>query len=317
MAATTHSVQVESRRRANVSALRKRVFVLLNYALMIALALFFLFPIWIMLNASLKPERYAQDDLNTIYAFLPRDTTFENYSCPNFNVEGNVCTRPGILEIMPFGRVLFNSIFITSTIVACGLLVNSLAAFALARLNWRGRRLALAIVIAIIIIPFETAAIPLLLLVNSLPWFDGSTSWVNSYHVQIIPFIADAFSIFLFYQFFIGIPKDFDDAARVDGASQWTVYRRIIVPLSRPVFATVAILQFLFHWGDFLWPLMVTQGVDFRPLPIAMSVLFTQNPINWGDVMAFASMVTVPVLIVFLLFQRWFIQSVASSGVKG
>jgi multiple sugar transport system permease protein len=159
--------------------------------------------------------------------------------------------------------------------------------------------------------------VPLLLLVNQLPWIDGSTSWLNTYHVQIFPFVADAFSIFLFYQFFIGIPKDFDEAARVDGANAWQIYFRIIIPLARPVFATVAILQFLAQWGNLLWPLMVTQGPDVRPLPLAMTVLFSQNPIQWGDIMAYASLVTVPVLIIFLLFQKWFIQSVASSGVKG
>jgi multiple sugar transport system permease protein len=91
----------------------------------------------------------------------------------------------------------------------------------------------------------------------------------------------------------------------------------VIVPLSRPVFATVAILQFLFQWGSYLWPLITTQGATYRPLPVAMNVIFGQQPIQWGDIMAFASLVTVPVLIVFIIFQRFFIQSVASSGVKG
>ncbi len=135
--------------------------------------------------------------------------------------------------------------------------------------------------------------------------------------MQIIPFIADAFSIFLFYQFFIGIPKELEEAALVDGASRFRMYWRLIVPLSRPVFATVAILQFLTHIGDFLWPLMVTTGDTFRPLMIGMQVFFGQQPRSWGEIMAFASMITIPILIVFLLFQRWFMQSVASTGIKG
>lgn len=316
--AATSLPRTQTAARPSSLQLRRRILRVLNYALMIFLAAFFLFPLIVMLNASFKPERYAQDDLNTIYAFIPRDVTTENYSCPTYQDEVSACgDRPGVFEIVNFARVLFNSVFIVVSIVIFGILVNSLAAFALARLNWRGRTLALAVIIAMIIIPFETLAIPLLLLVNQLPWIDGSTSWLNSYHVQIIPFVADAFSIFLFYQFFIGIPKDFDEAARVDGASAWMIYWRIILPLARPIVATVAILQFLAQWGSFLWPLMVTQGEDFRPLPIAMSVLFSQNPIQWGDIMAYASLVTLPVLFIFLLFQKWFIQSVASSGVKG
>jgi multiple sugar transport system permease protein len=190
------------------------------------------------------------------------------------------------------------------------LLVNSLIGYALARLHFKGQRLILAVIVALIIIPIEAVVIPMLLMVNRFGWLD-------SYHVQIIPFIADAFSIFLFYQFFIGIPKDLDEAALVDGASPFRIYWSIILPLSRPVFATVAILQFLTRWGDFLWPLMVTRGEEYRPLPVAIQQFFSQDPKVWGDIFAFAAMITIPVLIVFLLFQKWFVQSVATSGVKG
>lgn len=151
---------------------------------------------------------------------------------------------------------------------------------------------------------------PFLLVVNRFGWLD-------SYHVQIIPFIADALSIFLFYQFFINLPKDLEEAALVDGASFLRIYWSIVLPLSKPVFATVAILQFILRWGEFLWPLMVSRGETFRPLPLAMQQFFSQDPKMWGDIMAFAAMMTVPVLIIFLLFQKWFVQSVASTGVKG
>ncbi len=142
-------------------------------------------------------------------------------------------------------------------------------------------------------------------------------SWLNSYHVQILPFIAEPFSIFLFYQFFINIPKDFDEAAYVDGAGPFRIYWQIMVPLSRPVFATVAILKFLQFWSFYLWPLMVTRGNEYQPLMVGMDFFQTQAPIKWGSIMAYAAMVTIPVLITFLLFQKWFVQSVSSSGVKG
>ncbi len=142
-------------------------------------------------------------------------------------------------------------------------------------------------------------------------------SWLNSYHVQILPFIAEPFSIFLFYQFFIGIPKDFDEAAYVDGATNFRIYWQIIVPISRPVFATVAILKFLQFWSAYLWPLMVTRAETYRPLMVGMDFFQTQAPIKWGSIMAYAALVTIPVLVTFLLFQKWFVQSVSSSGVKG
>lgn len=145
---------------------------------------------------------------------------------------------------------------------------------------------------------------------------DGGT-WLNTRHVMILPFIAEPFSIFLFYQFFIGVPKDFDEAAYVDGAGFFRIYWQIMVPLSRPVFATIAILKFLQFWSFYLWPLMVVRDQDALPLMVGMDFFQTQAPILWGNIMAYASLVTVPVLIVFLLFQKWFVQSVSSSGVKG
>jgi multiple sugar transport system permease protein len=257
-----------------------------------------MFPIVFMLVTSIKTnEDQVLHDISGLQAFVPSGQVgVQNYS--------------NVFQETAFGRYMFNSVLIVGLIVILGLFFNSMAAYALARLRWKGRRLVLSIVIALIIIPFEAVAIPLLLEVNSF-------GWIDSYHVQIIPFIGDAFSIFLFYQFFIGLPKDLEEAARVDGAGYFRIYWNIVVPLSRPVFATVAILQFLLHWGDYLWPLMVTRGIEHRPLMIGMQQFFGQYPRIWGNIMAFASMITIPVLIVFLLFQKWFVQSVASSGVKG
>jgi multiple sugar transport system permease protein len=285
--------------------LRKALRLALDYLLMGALAFFFLFPLVFMLVSSIKNrEMRVTGDMSTLYAFIPRgDLGFQNY----FDV----------FSQLNFGRLMFNSVFIVTTMVVLGLAINSLIAYALARLEFKGREAILSIIVALIIVPFQAVAVPLLLLVNNLPWFDGSTTWLDTYHVQIIPFIADAFSIFLFYQFFIGLPKDLEEAALVDGASRLRIFWSIVLPLSRPVFATVAILQFLTHWGDFLWPLMVTRGERVRPLTIGMQSFFGQDPRLWGDLMAFAAMITVPVLIVFLMFQKWFVQSVATSGIKG
>jgi multiple sugar transport system permease protein len=278
--------------------IRKGVRLGLTYLVMILLGFFFLFPIIFMVVSSLKVnETQIVRDMSRLVAFVPYgEIGLQNYR--------------DVFDQMPFGRFMFNSVFVVGSTVFGGLLVNSMIAYALARLPFKGRQWILTLIIALLIIPFEAVAIPLLLMVNRFGWLD-------SYHVQIIPFIADAFSIFLFYQFFIGLPKDLDEAALVDGASPLRIYWNIILPLSRPVFATVAILQFLANWGKFLWPLMVTRGEEFRPLPVAMQQFFSFDPKVWGDIFAFASMITIPVLIVFLLFQKWFVQSVATSGIKG
>jgi multiple sugar transport system permease protein len=269
-----------------------------NYLLLTILAFFFLFPLIFMIVSSLKQnEMQIVRDMSGILGFVPYgEIGFKNYL--------------DVFDQMSFGRFMFNSVFITVTTVVCGLLINSMLAYALARLQFKGQRLILAVVVALIIIPKEAVVIPLLLMVNRL-------GWIDSYQVQIVPYIADAFSIFLFYQFFIGLPKDLDEAAIVDGASRARIYWNVIVPLSRPAFASVAILQSIFRWGEFLWPLMVTRGESFRPLPVAIQQFFSQDPKVWGDIFAFASMITIPLLIIFLLFQKWFVRSVASSGIKG
>ena len=163
---------------------------------------------------------------------------------------------------------------------------------------------------------------PLLLLVSKLPnisfqnGFHFTSGWLNTYSVQILPFVAGAYSIFLFYQFFKDIPKELDESALIDGATRFQIYRYIIVPNAGPVFATVAILSFLGSWNSFLWPIMVVQSEELRPVMVGLQYFF-QRIINWGEVMAYTSMVTLPVLALFLAFQGAFVKSLASSGVKG
>lgn len=281
-----------------------------SYATMAALAIFFLFPLVFMFVSSLKPDSQILSDVTSLRAFLPvGDVSLDNY--------GDVFDR------VPVARFLFNSVLVTVLIVGLGLIVNSMCGFALSRLQWRGRGLVLGLVIATLIVPFETIAVPMVYWVAQLPTlvFEGGVlkydfGWLNSYHVQIVPFIANAFSIFLFTQYFSTIPKSLDEAARIDGAGWFTIYRRIIVPLSGPAFATVAILTFLPAWNQYLWPLMVVQQEELRPVMVGMQYFFQVNP-AWGEVMAYTSLITLPVLVVFLSFQRAFVSSVAASGVKG
>lgn len=276
-----------------------------QYALHIVLCAFFLFPLLFMFVSAFKSdEAQLLRDMNSLAAFLPQGTL----SLDNFR---DIFTGSNFL------RAFANSLFTVSVTVVLGIQVNSMLAYALARFRFAGRELLLSIVVALIIIPFEAIAVPLLLLANQLPWFNGELGWLDSYRVQIIPFIANAFSVYLFYQFFIALPKDLEEAALMDGAGRLRIYWSIVLPLSKPVIATVAVLQFLARWGDLLWPIMVVRGDTYATLPLAMQTFFGQFPRQWGDVMAFAAMATLPTLLVFLIFQRWFVRSAISSGVKG
>ncbi len=283
---------------------------MLTYIVMLMLAYIFIFPLLFMISSSFKPENQIFTDLYSINAVLPvGNISFDNYAA--------------VFEKSRIGKFFINSIFITGTSVLLGLLINSMAAFSLSRLEWRGKTLVLSFIISLLIIPAEAIMIPLLSLVAQLPWlgFDDSglvlhSSWLNSFQVQIIPGLANAFSIFLFYQFFKDIPKDFDEAAAIDGAKPFQIYWRIIVPMSGPVFATVAILQFLGNWNAYLWPVMVTQSEDVRPIMLGIQQFFG-SATSWGEVMAYATLITLPVLVVFLIFQRKFVQSLAGAGIKG
>jgi multiple sugar transport system permease protein len=281
-----------------------------QYAIRIVLALFFAFPLLFMFVSSLKPDDQIFADLSSVKAFLPvGHISFANYT--------------GVFKTAPAGRFLLNSILITAAIVIIGLIINSMAAFALSRLKWRGQTVVLAAIIATLVVPFETFALPLVWWVNKLPWIvvQGgiplfSFGWLDTYRVQIIPFLANAFSIYLFYSYFQSIPKDLDEAARVDGAGWFRIYRSVVMPLAGPAIATVAILTFLPAWNSYLWPLMVVQSEELRPVMVGISY-FQQLKVLWGQIMAYSTLITIPVLAFFLVFQRAFISSIASSGVKG
>lgn len=279
-------------------------------AVRVLLLLVFAFPIVFMFVSSFKPDAQIFADLTSWRAFAPvGDISFDNYR--------------GVFDRVPAGRMLMNSVGISTVTVLLGIFINSLAAFALSRMQWRGQRVVLTGIIATLIVPFETFALPLVWWVNKLPWLEVqgfslvlTDGWLDTYQVQVLPFVANAFSIFLFYQYFSSIPKELDEAARVDGASWFGIYRRIIMPLSGPAVATVAILTFLPAWNSYLWPLMVVQSEEYRPVMVGIQYFFQLN-VAWGQVMAYASMITVPVLALFLAFQRAFIGSIASAGVKG
>jgi multiple sugar transport system permease protein len=214
--------------------------IVLRYAVLVLVALIFVFPLAFMLVSSLKPSMQLLSDTSSIRAFLPvGDISFRNYAAS--------------FARAPVALFIFNSIFITSVTVALNLVICSMAGFSFAFLDWRGKHVMLSIVIATLIVPLETIAIPLLLVVNNLPWIgaDGiEWGWLNSYRVQIVPFLSDALTVFLFVQYFRDLPRDLIEAARIDGASWFQIYVKVIMPISGPVIATAAILRFLARYNQ-------------------------------------------------------------------
>ncbi|WP_404404025.1 carbohydrate ABC transporter permease [Pelagibacterium halotolerans] len=281
-----------------------RLFV--RYLVLCLVAIIFIFPLVFMIMSSFKPPAQLLSDTASLRAFLPvGDLSLNNYEAA--------------FRRAPILLFVFNSVLVTGLTVLLSLLICSLAAFSFVFLNWKGRDVVLSIIIATLIIPFETIAIPLLLLVSKMPWIglEGiEWGWLNSYRVQIIPWIADGLTVFLFVQYFKGLPGELIEASRVEGASWFQIYRTVVMPLSGPVLATAAILKFLVMYNQYLWPLIVVQQESYRPVMVGLGYFFQLN-IAWGEVMAYLTLITVPVLIFYLFLQRAFIASIASTGVKG
>ncbi|WP_395003232.1 carbohydrate ABC transporter permease [Cypionkella sp.] len=283
-----------------------RLRLVVRYVVLSLIAVIFVFPLVFMVVSSLKPDQQLLADTASLRAFLPvGDISLDNYWAA--------------FRRAPVALFVMNSVIITGVTVVLSLFFCSTAAFAFVFVNWKGRDLILSIILATLIVPFETIAIPLLLISSKLPWIglDGVTvGWLNSYRVQIIPFVVDGLTVFLFVQFFKDLPSELIEAARVEGASWFQIYRRIVMPLSGPVLATAAILKFLAMYNQYLWPLMVVQEEGYRPVMVGLQYFFQLNR-AWGEIMAYLSLITVPVLAFYLYLQKAFIASIASTGVKG
>ncbi|CAM4504730.1 multiple sugar transport system permease protein/fructooligosaccharide transport system permease protein [Paenibacillus endophyticus] len=273
----------------------KRTNLLLNIVNML-IALLFITPLLWMVVSSLKPENQIFADLSSIKSLIPINLTFDNY-IDAFNR-------------IPMMKYLSNSLFYVSIISISGLVVNSICGYALAKLEFKGKDVTLTVIIALLIVPFESILMPLYFIVNSLHWVD---TWL----AMIVPFVANCFSIFMFRQFFMDIPNEILESASIDGSTAMRSFASIVVPLSGPVFATVFILDFISHWGDFMWPILVTTGESMRNVQLGIQTFFTLPPIYYGQIMATLTFTTIPIIILFLFLQKYYVQGITSSGIKG
>lgn len=266
---------------------------LLLHAGLIAGSVIMVLPFVWMVSTSLK----APHEIFTYPpVWLPRPPVWENY-------------RQAV-SVMPFGRFYLNSLIVAVGVTVLQLLTSSLAAFAFARLRFRGREAIFLLYLATLMIPFQVTMIPNFILMRFLGWFD-------SYQALILPPAFSAFSTFLMRQFFLGIPRELDDAARLDGASSFRIWWQIILPLSGPVVAALTIFTFLNSWNDFLWPLVITNSLEMRTLPVGLTAFQGQYKVEWHLLMAGSVIAILPVLVVYVIGQKSFVQGITLSGLGG
>lgn len=222
---------------------------------------------------------------------------------------GGLENYSAVLGRVDFGRLLFNSLYISGLIVASGSLINSMAGYILARSSFRGQALLLSLLLLCMVIPFEAVAVPLFYAVSRAGLRDTFTA-------QTLPFLANAFSIYLFYTFYLNFPRELEEAACLDGAGTWQIYWRIALPGSRPILASNAIITLLASWSSYLWPLLITGGPKVRPLSLAIATFYAAPPLHWAQIFAFGVLMVSPILLLFLILQRQLQPNALSSGIK-
>ena len=259
-------------------------------------ALIFVSPLLWMIAASLKPEAQIFSDMSNIRTFWPAAATLGNY------VE--VFTRVNMMKF------ILNSLFYVFVIVILDLAVNSVCGYALAKFNFPGKELLLTVVISLMVLPMEAIMLPLYKEVASL-------GWVNTWAGLIVPFVGKCFSIYMVRQFFLDIPDDLLEAAAIDGCGPIKTFFTIVMPISGTVYATIFILDFVAHWNDFMWPMLVVTGEDMRTIQLAIQTFFGSKPIHYGAIMASLTISAIPMLLMFVFLQKYYVEGIASTGIKG
>lgn len=279
--------------RRSPHATRRRMASVALLIVAAAATLAVMLPILIIVFTAFKPVSEVNAFPPTL---LPGSWTLDNF------------TR--IFTELPFARLIVNSFVFAGGVTLFALVFDSLAAYALARLDFRGSRVLLIAIIASLMIPFQATLIPIYQLVSDL-------GWVNSYAGMIAPRAADAFGIFFLRQFFLSLPRDLDNAARIDGASEFRIFRSVVLPNAVPALLTLGIYIFVNNWNDLLWPLVFTTDAEMGTVTSGLTLLTGPGGIIPQGVMMAGSLIAVlPLAIVFLLIQRRFVESIASTGLK-
>jgi putative chitobiose transport system permease protein len=264
------------------------------YGVLGAIALVMLLPLLWLLSTALKSQN--ENIFQFPPQFLPAEPTLQNFVA--------------VWQQNPFGQYFFNSILVAVLTVGLNLLFCSLAAYPLARLQFKGREALFALIVATILIPFQIVMIPLYVLTVQL-------GLRNSYLGIILPFIASAFGIFLMRQAFLGVPQELEEAARMDGCSELGIWWNVMIASTRPALVTLAIFVFIGSWSDFLWPLIVLDRPEYYTLPLGVAKLAGSFSLDWRLIAAGSVISIVPVVLFFVVMQRYIVPSESSSGLKG
>jgi multiple sugar transport system permease protein len=264
------------------------------HLLLIIGSFFMILPFLWMIISSFKPNI---DIISVNFRLFSPNWTLDNYT--------------KVISEMPLGRAYFNSILIATVGTVSTIIAASAAGFLFSKLKFWGRDALFFLVLGSVMVPSQIVLIPLYLMISKL-------HLVNSYPGLIIPFLINAFSVFLMRQFIYGIPNELIEAARVDGASDWRIYFNIILPLVKPAIAVIGILTFLWTYDEFLWPLVVINSTDMMNLPLILGrYAMSEGGVIAGASMATTTIVLAPILIVYAFFQRYFVKGISMTGMKG
>jgi len=271
---------------------RLRGMTVLRYLVLILCGAVMILPFLWMLTTSLKPPGAV---LTIPPQILPRQLTLESY------------TR--VSEAVPLVRMLGNSFVVTLACVAGQLATSALSAYAFARMHWRGRDTLFLLYLATLMVPQQVTITPLFILMQRL-------GWVDSYQGLIAPGLVSAFGTFLLRQAMLAVPREYEEAALLDGGNHWTLFRHVCLPLVGPSLATLAVLATMSSWNSFLWPLFITRDERLMTLPVGLALLQGRYTTEWSMVMAGAVITVLPIILVYLVAQRAFVRGVALSGLK-
>jgi multiple sugar transport system permease protein len=267
-----------------------RVLALLS---VLGIALAMLLPLIWMVATSFKPE---PDIVQFPPRLLPERVTLEHYL--------------DVWQRIPFARLYLNTIVFAGGVTVISLLLDSMTAYALARLNFRGRNLVFIVILVMLMLPFQVTLIPLYDLLVGL-------GWTNTTQGLIVPRATNAFGIFFLRQFLLSLPRELEEAARIDGASEFRIYRQIIMPLAVPALLTLGLFHFMYNWNDLLWPLIVNQESAKQTLPAGLALFMGQHVVEFGLLMAASVLALIPVVLFFLVIQRRFVAGIATTGMRG
>ena len=269
---------------------------ILYYVLMTLLAALFMFPLVWMISSSLKPEAAIYNDLDSIKALLP----------PGHNSEW-IFSYKEIFGRFDIVRYMTNSVLYAGSVTIGSIAVNSLAGFAFAKFDFKGKAILFGLMIALLVIPGETIMISKFVIAQKL-------GILNSQLAVILPLMASPLFIYMFQNFFKAIPEDVQESAKLDGANQFQIYWKVMLPMSKPAIATVGTLSFIMSWNDYIWPLMVLTDSTKFPLQVAITNINNTQPVYTNQVMAILTISTIPLILIYVFFQKYLVQGLSSSG---